>query len=527
MDDIHKTSNEKVHVLSVSSAPSHHVHHAVMTHVGGIEYDKTRRRSTIHSYTLSNYHALSHDPQTMRAVHEMTRAKAYKNVIALGLAFMFVFTAFVSIQGLQSTMNWEGGVGVTSLSSIYVTTIISCLLAPWIIQKLTTKWTMIIAFVLCTGYFAGNFHPEYYMLVPLGALLGLLGGPLWSAQATSITSISLAYSEHIHAEEQEIVVNKMMGIFCGLYRTSNIWGNLITTLVLGKNETLHVPQYHNFSTNSTCGAGYCLTVEDELNHGIYFSQNAMRTISSKTKIMLLSIYLGCGMMGIVILIFLFDQHKKSKLKCRDDVLSSKETFLATIKMFKDTKCLLLLVIVVFIGLEQGFMFSDFTKAYISCTLGVTSIGPVMICFGAVSSVSCILIGCIASRHIKRFAFISAGATFNIGLLIVLWLWKPSTLDIPNFFVVAACLGLCDAIWQTQTYTLFGIIFMHKQEAAFASYRMFYATGCAISFGYSYFLCVETKVLILAVVLIIGLICYCVIEMKVQLQSQHIKDIVAL
>ena len=60
-------------------------------------------------------------------------------------------------------------------------------------------------------------------------------------------------------------------------------------------------------------------------------------------------------------------------------------------------------------------------------------------------------GCIA-KHIKRFAFITAGATFNVGLLIVLWIWQPQPGDIPNFFVVAACLGLCDAIWQTQTYS---------------------------------------------------------------------------
>lgn len=76
------------------------------------------------------------------------------------------------------------------------------------------------------------------------------------------------------------------------------------------------------------------------------------------------------------------------------------------------------------------------------------------CFGAVSSISCILIGIVASRHIKRFAFIVAGATFNVGLLIVLWLWKPTLDDVPNFFVVAGCLGLCDAIWQTQTYSRF-------------------------------------------------------------------------
>lgn len=363
MEENNSASSEKIHVLSpASAAAGNHFHHAVMTHNGGVEYDKTRRRSTIHSYTLSNYHALSHDPATMRAVHEMTWSKAYRNVVVLGLAFMFVFTAFVSIQGLQSTMNWEGGVGVTSLSSIYLTTIISCLVAPWVIQKLTAKWTIIVAFVMCTGYFAGNFHPEHYMLIPLGAILGLLGGPLWSAQATSITSISLAYAEHIHSQDQDIIINKMMGIFCGLFRTSNIWGNLITTLVLNKNDSIYtVNKSQSVISNVSCGSQYCLTAEFEANAENPFTGNILPIISSKTKIMLLSIYLGCGMMGIVILISLFDQHKHSRLKCRDDVLSSKETFLSTIKMFKDTKCLLLLVIVMFVGLEQGFMFSDFTK----------------------------------------------------------------------------------------------------------------------------------------------------------------------
>ncbi|GFR97775.1 Unc-93-like protein A [Elysia marginata] len=159
-------------------------------------------------------------------------------------------------------------------------------------------------------------------------------------------------------------------------------------------------------------------------------------------------------------------------------------------------------------------------------MGLQNIGPILICFGTVSAVSSIAIGCI-SRHIKRFAFMAAGATFNGGLLIVLWLWRPVKQDVPNFYVVSACMGLCDAIWQTQTYTLFGILFSHKQEAAFASYRMFHAGGCAVAFGYSYFLCVQTKVYILAGSLVVSLALYTIIEMKVQLQSQHIGDIVAL
>ncbi|KAK3084344.1 hypothetical protein FSP39_011897 [Pinctada imbricata] len=526
-------TKDKLLLPPISPATSQQqVNSNVMTLVPTVEYNKGRRRSTIHSYTLTNYHSLSHDPETMKTVKEMSEAKALKNVIVLGCSFMVTFTAFISLQGLQSSINGKGGVGVASLCGIYAGTILSCLIAPWVIQKLTAKWTMVIGFALFTGYFAGNFYPHHYLLIPLGVVFGLSAGPLWSAQASSITTIALAYAEHSHLPDQDAIINKFMGIFCGLYRCSNIWGNLITALVLNKNDTRISDIWYkdnslNRTDNVTCGSSYCHFENDlDLSDG---ADEHITYIPDDTRVMLFSIYLGCGIMGVVILVSLFDHHKRRRRSriFNDDTWTSKDLFLGTVRMLKDSRCQLLVLMVILIGLEQGFMFSDFTKAYIACTLGVTSIGPIMICFGTVSAVSCIMIGCFASRHIKRFAFITAGATFNAGLLIVLWLWKPKPSDIPNFFVVAGCLGLCDAIWQTQTYTLFGVLFIDKQEAAFASYRMFYATGCAVAFGYSYFLCVQMKVYILGGTLIIALILYCVIEMKVQLQSQHIKDIVAL
>ena len=107
--------------------------------------------------------------------------------------------------------------------------------------------------------------------------------------------------------------------------------------------------------------------------------------------------------------------------------------------------------ITFLHTFYTFIFIFLFQSYVNCTMGVYSLGPILMCFGGVSALASLVIGCIA-QHIKRFAFITAGATFNVGLLIVLWLWKPAPSDIPNFFVVAACLGLCDAIWQTQTYS---------------------------------------------------------------------------
>jgi hypothetical protein len=318
----------------------------------------------------------------------MTERKALKNVIVLGLSFMFVHTAFVSLLSLQSVMNPEGGIGVVSISCIYATTVISCLLAPLLINTISSKWTMIAAFILFTGYFAGNFYPKQFMLIPLGLILGMLGGPLMAAQMTYVTTVALTYAHHALIIDQETVVNKYMGIFCAFYRSSYIWGNLITTLVLSNNQTLRFddhdtfdpsgnltvsfPEQENVTIYRTCGASSCqvnsMTWPVE-NYDI--SNNPYRyetEIPDSTKYMLLSIYLGCGVMAAVILMALLDRNVGSKKINADLKITTKELFFSTIHMLKDSRCQLLVPLVLFVGLEQGFIFGDFTQVSLPIVL---------------------------------------------------------------------------------------------------------------------------------------------------------------
>ena len=85
----------------------------------------------------------------------------------------------------------------------------------------------------------------------------------------------------------------------------------------------------------------------------------------------------------------------------------------------------------------------------NCALGIHKIGFVMVSFGAVNALASITIGHIA-RHVKRYPIVVAGTLFNVGLLMVLLWWLPSSDDLAMFYVISGCLGLCDAIWQTQT-----------------------------------------------------------------------------
>ena len=60
-----------------------------------------------------------------------------------------------------------------------------------------------------------------------------------------------------------------------------------------------------------------------------------------------------------------------------------------------------------------------------------------------------------------------------------------------------------------------MLFTDKQEAAFAAYRIFQSLGYALAFGYSYVLCVETKLYIISTVLVVSLLLYSVIELRLR------------
>jgi hypothetical protein len=72
-----------------------------------------------------------------------------------------------------------------------------------------------------------------------------------------------------------------------------------------------------------------------------------------------------------------------------------------------------------------------------------------------------------------------------------------------------------------------LLFADSQEAAFASYRMIQAIGFAAAFGYSQFLCVRTKVFIMAGVLMVALVFYSALEYKMLQQKRLRHGIVVL
>ena len=71
--------------------------------------------------------------------------------------------------------------------------------------------------------------------------------------------------------------------------------------------------------------------------------------------------------------------------------------------------------------------------------------------------------------------------------------------------------------------LFGLLFAESKEAAFANFRMFQAVGYATAFGYSYYLCVDTKVYIMGALLVVGFVLYGAVEYRLKQAPANERD----
>jgi hypothetical protein len=90
-----------------------------------------------------------------------------KFLLVIGTAWMFQFTAYQSMANLQSSLNSDEGLGTASLSSIYISLIVSCLfLPPILIKNIGIKWSIVICQFTYLLFIAANMYPKWWLLIP-------------------------------------------------------------------------------------------------------------------------------------------------------------------------------------------------------------------------------------------------------------------------------------------------------------------------------------------------------------------------
>ncbi|XP_002817631.4 protein unc-93 homolog A isoform X2 [Pongo abelii] len=381
--------------------------------------------------------------------------RSLRNVLVVSFGFLLLFTAYGGLQSLQSSLYSEEGLGVTALSTLYGGMLLSSMfLPPLLIERLGCKGTIILSMCGYVAFSVGNFFASWYTLIPTSILLGLGAAPLWSAQCTYLTIMGNTHAEKAGKRGKD-TVNQYFGIFFLIFQSSGIWGNLISSLVFGQTPSQ-----------------------------------------------------GSGVLAVLMIAAFLEPIRDVQRESEGEKKSPPfwSTLLSTFKLYRDKRLCLLILLPLYSGLEQGFLSSEYTRSYVTCTLGIQFIGYVMICFSATDALCSVLYGKV-SQYTGRAVLYVLGAVTHVSCVIALLLWRPRADQLAVFFVFSGLWGMADAVWQTQNNALYGVLFEKSKEAAFANYRLWEALGFVTAFGYSTFLCVRFKLYILLGVLSLTMAAY--------------------
>ena len=202
-----------------------------------------------------------------------------------------------------------------------------------VVEKAGPKRSICISLVPYTIFVAANFNPQFYTLVPASALLGLFAGFLWIASGIYITRLAVGYSRLV-GEEESTIIARFNGIFYMMFTSSQIWGNLVSSLVLHRdyqdnnNTTDHtssmaemVTYATNYSTllptgepqnhTQSCGAVYC-----SLGHNVTSHEVA----PPQTLVYILLTALGCcSILGLLITLIGLDRNADAEQEGRTQI----------------------------------------------------------------------------------------------------------------------------------------------------------------------------------------------------------------
>ncbi|XP_067098275.1 protein unc-93 homolog A-like [Osmerus mordax] len=424
-----------------------------------------------------------------------------KNVLVVSIGFLSMFTAYGGLQSLQSSLNAEAGMGVASLSVIYASIILSSMfLPPILIKNLGCKWTIVVSMGCYIAYSFGNLSPGWYTLIPTSFILGMGGSPLWSAKCAYLTIAGNLQAPKDNKKSAD-VINQYFGIFFFIFQSSAVWGNLMSSLIFGQGTNIaDIPE----EDLELCGAGTCEEI-------VFNSTSNSTRPEQKLIYTLVGSYIAVGVLAMIIVaVFLdnIDSEQTREFRGNREPLCS--TFLATFLLLKDWRVVTLIPLTIYSGLEQSFLSGEYTKNYVTCALGIHFVGFAMICFGASNSLCSYGFGRLAEYTGRAPLFFIAAVT-NLSCILALLFWKPHPDQLPVFFVFPALWGLADAVWQTQTNALYGVLFPRDKEAAFANYRMWESLGFVIGFAYSNFICLDFKIYILLAMLVLTTVTYPIVE----------------
>ncbi|GAU23037.1 hypothetical protein TSUD_336850 [Trifolium subterraneum] len=358
-----------------------------------------------------------------------------RDVHILSLAFLLIFLAFGATQNLESTLNTEHNLGTTSLGILYLSFTLFSLFASLVVRFLGTKNSLMIGTTGYWFYVAANLKPNWYTLVPASLYLGFCASIIWVGQGTYLITTARSHATDSNFHEATIIGN-FNGVFFGLYALNQFIGNLIAFALLS---------------------------------------NAKEGSTSNTTILFV-VFLSFVTFGAILMCFLSKRisnntNENKKLGTDDDDAGESSSFKSLsrslMSSLSDTKMLMIIPLIAYSGLQDAFVWAEFTKHVVTPTIGVSGVGIAMASYGAFDGICSFAAGYLTSglKSITSIVFFGAFAQAIVLVLLLLDFSIPSSRFLGTSYILflAALMGIgrdfCTTEDLAEYYNCYGVLFI--------------------------------------------------------------------
>ncbi|XP_043567625.1 UNC93-like protein MFSD11 isoform X3 [Chiloscyllium plagiosum] len=406
------------------------------------------------------------------------------NVYLLGIGFMLIFTAFTTCGNIEQTVirsltnSSFSGSGYNSLAIIYGVFSASNLIAPSVVAVVGPKMSMVFSGVVYSGYVVSFSKPMTWSFYITSIFIGFAAAVLWTAQGNFLILNSDCTT-----------INRNTGIFWALLQSSMLFGNLyvylqwrdITLISDHDRSTLFIVLF----VISLVGTVILLALKNikhlhhhsEINDPLLldsrlFKEKAMSTLDQITSEFRSMLRLFCT--------------KNMLLLSMPIAYSGGGVFglLCINNQFRRTSAILLGVIVHFLAFYLIFLIipGDAPK------------------------------GGATSGHYEPYLSPRQDSTNNSYCVS-----SPSAALVSSFL-----LGLGDSCFNTQLYSILGILYPQQSGPAFAIFKFVQSISAAVAFGYSNYLVLSSQLLILTTFCFIGTLSFFIVE-KIEDNASGLQD----
>ncbi|GMH10158.1 hypothetical protein Nepgr_011999 [Nepenthes gracilis] len=415
-----------------------------------------------------------------------TTKNHWRDVHMLSSAFLLVFLAYGAVQNLESTVNTDDNLGTISLGILYVSFTIFSLLASLVVQVIGSKTALVLG---TTGYWlftAANLKPRWYTMVPASVYLGFTASIIWVGQGTYLTSTARNHAKECNLHEGTVIGN-FNGEFWGIYASHQVIGNLVTLFLL-----------RDTSEGGTSGTTVLFVV-----------------------------FLFTMALGTILMSFLSKRDGKGENKPRGPSMTFSSAVVSISKSVMapllDIRLLLIIPLFAYSGLQQAFVWAEFTKKIVQPALGESGVGGLMAVYGAFDAICALVSGRLTSSLSSITLIVLVGSSAQAVILFWILLKYGTTsgvLGIVYPILMAAALGIGDGVFNTQINALLGMLFKHDTEGAFAQLKVWQSGSIAVVLFLTPYISLHAMVIIMLTALCIAVSALLLLTLGVERASAH-------